>query len=954
MSGRHFPIPIHPAPPPGSEADAPQNPARRALLGLMAASAALAGAGCSGPPQETIVPYVDMPEGQAQGDPVYYASAVVRDGYAHGVLVQTRDGRPTKVEGNPHHPTSRGTTDIHAQATILQLWDPDRSRAILDHGDIAGWQAFRQALEQRRPHWDDDQGASLRILTGTVTSPTLLRQLQALRARYPAMQWHRHDPMHDAAAAAGAQQAWGLPVTASLDLAGARVVAAYGADLFGAGPGAGRYASDFMAARRAMDARPRLYVLESTPTLTGAMADERRALPPAELEAALRRLAAALQVPGVDAGPTRPGTWDTALARSLQAHPGASLVVAGPALGAASHALAWAINATLGNIGRTVLALPAPGPAPLGDLLNDMRAGKVDTLVVMDANPVYDTPGALRFAQALARVPCTVHMGLYRDETARAATWHLPRTHDFEDWSDARACDGTASIVQPAIAPLHGGRSLHVLLDLLIDGTERTAYQAVRDTWRALLGSDDADARWRGSLRLGLIRDAGLAPVPAHRLRAWQSPGDDSAVSQATASAPAAPGGAHVVALFVPDGTTGAGAWANNAWLQELPRPLTQITWDNAALLSEGTAKALQVDTGDVVLFSDGRVSVQAPVYVLAGQADGVVTLPLGYGRHAAGRVGDGVGFDAYPLAPASVQAAAVAVLAVQRTGHRHAFARTQQETSTHGRDLVRLVALDRAATPDTAGKTAQPSLYPPVAYPDYAWAMTIDLDVCIGCKACTVACQAENNIPVVGKEEVARGRAMHWIRVDVYQDDAERTLFQPVPCMHCENAPCEEVCPVGATVHDSEGLNAQVYNRCVGTRFCSNNCPYKVRRFNFLQYADGSEESAAHQNPDVTVRRRGVMEKCTYCVQRISRARIEAEKQGRAIRDGEVVTACEAVCPTQAIVFGNLNDPHSRVSQSKRSPRDYVLLEELNTRPRTTYLARVQDSAARLEPDDG
>jgi Fe-S-cluster-containing dehydrogenase component/anaerobic selenocysteine-containing dehydrogenase len=1000
-------IPIHSHPPAREDgADALQNPGRRALLRLMAASAALAGAGCSGPPQEAIVPYVDMPEGQPAGEPVYYASAVVRDGYAHGVLVETNDGRPTKVEGNPLHAMSGGTSDVHSQAAILQMWDPDRSRAIAFKGGLAGWDALRTAVSQRLPAWQADGGRGLRILTGTVTSPTLLRQLQALQRQYPAMQWHRHDPLHDGAAQAGASSALGVPAMPRYHLDQARVVVTAGADLLGQGPAAARHARDFMATRRGDGPRSRLYALETTPGLTGAMADDRRALSPAAMETVLRRLAGLVGIEGWAPAQTgTPAAWETALAQALREHAGQSLLAPGPALSPQAHALAWAINTALGNVGRTVTALPAATPLGLAELVHDMQAHQVDTLVIIDTNPAYDAPGELDFGKTLANVDLSLHMGLYQDETGRAATWHLPRAHDFEDWSDARAWDGTASIVQPVIAPLHGGRSPHVLLSLLADGVQDSARAQVRETWRAQWqgeqGVDEKafEIRWRDALRKGYIAGSAPTPInpspspsplkpapfaaaspavsesPAVPPAGSGSPAASPAVSGSPAASPAVSGfpaappavsgqtAAHtLLAVFVPDASAGAGAWSNNAWLQELPRPLTQMTWDNAALMAARTAYALGLDTGDVVTLAGRHASIEAPVFILAGHAEDTVSLPLGYGRRAAGRVGNGVGFDAYPLQEldAAGQPALQAQVTVQRTGRRHSFARVQTENVMHGRDLVRVVELDKldAVAPQPAGlmqreRQEQPSLYPPVAYPDYAWAMTIDLDTCIGCNTCTIACQAENNIPVVGKDQVARGREMHWIRVDTYHDAQARTLFQPVPCMHCENAPCELVCPVGATVHDSEGLNAQVYNRCVGTRFCSNNCPYKVRRFNFYQYADESEDAAVYQNPDVTVRQRGVMEKCTYCVQRISRARIEAEKEGRAIRDGEVVTACQSACPTQAIVFGNLNDPASRISQAKASPRSYALLEEMNTRPRTTYQARVVDGAARLEPTD-
>ncbi|GAA4327697.1 TAT-variant-translocated molybdopterin oxidoreductase [Pigmentiphaga soli] len=978
-------IRIEPLPPMAGPADAPADPARRALLQWLGAAAALAAGGCSGPPAEPVLPYVRMPEGMVPGEPVFYAATLLRDGYAQGVLVETHTGLPAKVEGNPSHPATLGAADAVAQAAILQLWDPDRSTHVAHGAAIAARQDFRQALRARLDGVGD--GAGLRLLTGTVTSPTLLRQIGELRRRYPAMRWHRHDPARDAAAEEGAQRAFGRPARAVYRLDRARVVAVFGADPFAEGPAAARQARDFAQARQASQ-RARLYVAETTPGLAGAKADGRLARMPAEIDALLLRLARRLGAAPGTPDPDHPDArWIDALAAQLAAQRGHGAVIAGPALTPASHELAWRIDAALGNLGRTVEAMPVfgdeagadadtgagpdanAGPEELPALVADMRAGRVDTLVMVDTNPAYDAPGELAFADALSRVPFSVHLGLYRDETGRAAAWHLPRAHDFEDWGDARAWDGTACIAQPVIAPLYGGWSPHTLLGLLIRDEDASAWDHVRATWRQQWG-DGFDDRWTAALRAGYIADSRPAPLPGPAAAppsetgaAFHAP-DRQGAPEADAAQAATAGARHepasalaLTAVFVPDPSSGTGSRANNAWLQELPRPFTQITWDNAALLGPRTARAAGVSSGDVVRISSaGGGAVEAPVFVLRRHAEGALTLPLGHGRRHAGRVGDGVGFDAYPLQRIGPSGAPLptAAVTIAPTGRRHAFARSQTETATHGRDIVRTRTPEQAAG-ERPPPQPPPSLYPPVAYPGYAWGMTIDLDACIGCNACSVACQAENNIPVVGPEEVARGRIMHWIRIDHYDDGpGAAPAFQPVACMHCENAPCELVCPVGATMHDPEGLNVQVYNRCVGTRFCSNNCPYKVRRFNFRQYSDRTDpHAAAARNPDVTVRQRGVMEKCTYCLQRISRARIEAEKQGRRIADGEVVTACEAACPTRAIVFGNLNDAASRVARTRRQARAYELLAELDTRPRTSYLARIGDPDAALEGSD-
>jgi molybdopterin-containing oxidoreductase family iron-sulfur binding subunit len=949
----------------------PDDLARRRFLKLMAASAALASAGCKGPPAETIVPYVDMPEREVPGQPLFYASAFVRRGYAHGVLVETNGGRPTKIEGNPDHPIGAGATDVFAQASVLQLWDPDRSQLVrqrTDYGnELSSWSAFEDALETRRAQFARDGGAGLRILLGPSTSPTLARQLAGVLARYPNARWLSYDPLHDDGAYQAAQLAFGRPLDCLYRLERVAVLLTLDADLFGAGPAAIAHARGFTGQRHlgADAGANRLYAMESTPTLTGAYADERLARAPQAIEAALWRIAARLgAAPDAGAAPDPADVrWEDAVAKALDGARGRALVAAGPTLSPASRALVHLLNARLGAQDGAVayiepVALGAPAHADaLAALAADMQAGRVDTLLMLDTNPVYTAPAELEFARLLAKVPFSAHLGLYHDETGHAAAWHLPLAHNYEAWSDARSADGSVSIVQPLIAPLYDGRSAHAVLALLDEGATRDGHALVRATWQqgrtALAGQVSG-----GGTRVEAGSAAGNAPAGTEFDRFWQDAlrrglVAGTAAKPVTVGAVAPPArpresAASLVLVFTPDPMVDAGEFANNGWLQELPRPLSSLTWDNAALIGPRTATNAALRNGDRVRLRAGGREAAVPVWVMEGHAEGVISLPLGYGRTAAGGVGDGVGFDAYVLRTRAAWAGPLPAQ-MERAAGRHDFVVRQHEVDMHGRALVQvseLATLGGTLAEGAGREPPQPTMYPERSYEGYRWGMSIDLNACIGCAACTIACQAENNIPVVGKEEVSRGRSMHWIRVDRYQQGG-RTLFQPVPCMHCEHAPCEEVCPVGATVHDDEGLNVQVYNRCVGTRFCSNNCPYKVRRFNFLQYSNKKFESLkALQNPEVTVRRRGVMEKCSYCLQRITRARIDAEKRGSRIVDGEMVTACQQVCPTGAIRFGDLNDPNSQVVAAKASKLDYLLLEEMNTRPRTSYLTRV------LNPD--
>jgi molybdopterin-containing oxidoreductase family iron-sulfur binding subunit len=951
---------------------------RRRFLQLMGASLALAGAGaCSRAPAETIVPYVRQPEELVPGKPLYFATAMSLRGLAVGLLVESHQGRPTKVEGNPLHPASMGASDAFAQASVLSLYDPDRSKTSTYMGRIRPWNAFFTALRQALEAQRQTRGAGLRILTGTVTSPTMAEQLRGLLKEYPGARWHQYEPAAAHHTRAGARLAFGNYAQTQYHLDKADVVFAFDADAIAGSSGNLRYVRHFTQRRNVKDGGPemnRLYAVESTPSPTGAMADHRLALAPSQMEPFARALATSLGVGTSVRLPEAQQRWLGAVTRDLQARRGTSVVMAGETQAPAVHALAHAVNAALGNVGQTVIytdpveAQPVDEIASLRELAADMDGGRVTTLLVIEGNPVYTAPADLDFAGKLKRVGLRIHFGLYENETAALCHWHIPAAHYLESWSDTRAYDGTVTIVQPLIAPLYGGKTAHEMLAALSSLPQRSSYDLVRDYWRTRSGKQeqDFDRWWRKSLHDGLIEGSAFAAkslsVNLARVTGSQSENPKSEIRNPKSSQ-------SLEIVFCPDPNIFDGRFANNAWLQELPKPLTKLTWDNAALVSPATAKRLGItqDTGWtggnvhaelVELRLRGR-TVRAPVWILPGQAENTVTVHLGYGRTRAGRVGSNIGFNAYGLRSSDALWSAPG-LEMHKIGARYPLAATQLHHNMEGRDLVRAATLQQYRNnPEFARGAAHNgasdlSLYPEYKEPGAAWGMAIDLNLCIGCNACVVACQAENNIPVVGKSEVLRSREMHWLRIDTYfkgTPENPETYYEPVPCMHCENAPCEVVCPVTATAHSAEGLNDMVYNRCVGTRYCSNNCPYKVRRFNFFEYSDWETESLkAMRNPDVTVRSRGVMEKCTYCVQRINHARIEAELQNRRVRDGEITTACQQACPAQAIVFGDINDPDSLVAEKKTSPRNYGLLEELNTRPRTTYLAALRNPNPELD----
>lgn len=940
---------------------------RRAFLKLMGASLALAGlSACTRQPDEKIVPYVRAPEEIVPGKPLFFATAMPLGGIATGLLVESHMGRPTKIEGNPKHPASLGATDAFAQASVLTLYDPDRSQVVTNAGRISTWDAFLATLSTDLEAQRLSLGAGLRVLTETVTSPTLASQLWALLAKFPKAEWHQYEPAGRDAARAGARLAFGEYVDTHYRFDRADVILALDADFLSCGPGILRYAREFAAKRRVRARQTqmnRLYAVESTPSITGAMADHRLPLRAGQIEGFARAVAEGLGVQGAASAETTPtpvdAKWIAALVRDLQRHRGSSIIVAGDQQAPIVHALAHAMNHSLGNVGTTVIhtapveANPVNQAESLRDLVRDMDAGRVELLFILGGNPVYTAPTDLSFAKHLSKVRLRIHLSLYDDETSALCHWHIPETHYLESWGDARAYDGTVTIIQPLIAPLYNGKSAHDLLAVLMGQTGRSSYDTVRDYWKGQHGPKDFELFWRKALHDGLVPGTILPPKVVTLKKGLGL--DGRAVNETGAAKPVPPAGSDrgLEIAFRPDPTIFDGRFANNGWLQELPKPLTKLTWDNTALISPATAQRLGLSNEELVELRYLGRAIRAPIWIMPGHAEDSVTVHLGYGRTRAGRVGTGAGFNAYAIRTASAPWFGPG-LEIRNTGERYPLASTQHQHSMEGRHLVRVGTIEQfREEPDFVHEMAhEPSaaltLYPQHKYEGYAWGMAIDVNACIGCNACVVACQAENNIPIVGKTEVARGRAMHWLRIDRYHEghlDNPATYHQPLLCMHCENAPCEVVCPVAATVHSNEGLNEMIYNRCVGTRYCANNCPYKVRRFNFLQYADYDTPSLKLlRNPNVTVRTRGVMEKCTYCVQRISAARIQAKKEDRQIRDGEIVTACQAACPTEAIVFGNINDPNSRVSRLKAEPLNYSLLAELNTRPRTTYLARLRN----------
>jgi molybdopterin-containing oxidoreductase family iron-sulfur binding subunit len=956
---------------------------RRHFLKLMGASLALAGvSGCAIRPPEQIAPWVKSPENIVPGRPQFYATSMVFGGLATGLIVESHAGRPTKIEGNPDHPASLGSTDIFAQAAMLNLYDPDRSQTVLqatenDNYVSYTYDDFLATLTTEMQRLRPKKGAGLRILTEAICSPSLAGQIKELTAAFPETKWHRYEPIAKDSSKAGAKLAFGEGLDPVYHFDKADVILSLEADFLACGS-PGRTADErAYAARREPKAgfMNRLYVAEGAYTNTGAAADHRLALKPSAIVDLALAIAAGVGVEGAVA-PTLPeeeGKWVAAVAKDLKAHKGKALVLVGEAQPAYVHALGIAINQALGSIGPDgtvsyidpIEAEPVEHFGSLAELAKDIEAGKVETLLIFGGNPGYTAPidlgidqapeeikakgadGLTKFARLLKKVPLSIRLGLHFDETSTVCNWHIPETHFLETWGDARAFDGTASVVQPLIAPLYNGKSASEILSVMMGDFGRSPLKVVQDYWK---GQGKTDADWRKAIHDGKFADSASKPkTPTVKPLASFGPRPTVAKGE-------------FEILFRPDPTIWDGRFANNGWLQELPKPITKLTWDNAALISLKTAEKLKLvaadgkDNGRVVELSYKGRKLSVPVFFVPGQAEDTVVLHLGYGRPMAGRVGTGIGFNAYALRTSDAPWGGPGV-EIQVTDATYPLASTQMHRYVEGRNLYRASSLTRfLEDPKVFEDEAHESLVEGEwKYDSYKWGMAIDLNACTGCNACVISCQAENNIPVIGKEQIMAGRNMQWMEIDTYfrgekELDNPDVFFQPRACMHCENAPCELVCPVAATVHDSEGLNVMVYNRCVGTRYCGNNCPYKVRHFNFLNYSEIATPSMRSpslqllNNPDVTVRTRGVMEKCTYCVQKISGARINAKEKNTKIKDGDVITACQSACPAQAIHFGDLNDEKSKISQIKKSERNYAMLGDLNTRPRTTYLGKIRN----------
>ena len=932
----------------------PQGVDRRSLLKVMAASLAMAGAAaCTKQPKELIVPYVRQPENVIPGVPLFYATAMNTGGYARGLLVESHLNRPTKVEGNPGHPASLGATTIFEQAALLNLYDPDRSETVLQEGRLSTWGDFTGKFSTEAQALAIRKGEGLAILTGPTTSPTFIDQMKTLAGQMPATKWYVFDPTVNPAAASAAKKVAGHNAFVSYDLSKADVIVSLESDFLNNGPAALAYARQF-SKRRGVDNGEtpcRLYAIEASPTVSGSLADHHLPVKSSAIPGIAYQLAKACGVNAPAVGGTPP-SWLDAVAEDLQKSKGRCVVIPGEFQPESVHLAAFALNEALGNIGQTVRVLEGVEPEnthSLQELTDDLNGGRVETLLIVSQNPVYTAPASLNFESAIRKARLVVRVGQMFDETSRWCHWHIPEAHFLETWSDTRAFDGTTTIQQPLIEPIYNGKSGYEILSILVGKPDQNSHEIVKGYWQSQSKAGDFNAFWQKSLHDGWVDGTAVGTI------------NPKSVALSAPEMTELPG---LEIIFRPDPTIADGTYSNNGWLQECPKPQTKMTWDNTVCISPKNASKLNVAKGDMLRVTVNGKSAVGPAWILPGHVEDSATVYFGYGREGSGRVGNKIGYNAYAIQNAEAPYATAGT--IEKTGEKYRLANVQETQTMAGRDPVRAADLvEYRKTPDFPTKEEKPlppdfSLYKDTHWPynGYKWAMTIDLNICTGCSACMVACQAENNIAVVGKDQVARGRHMHWIRVDRYYSgdlDNPAMYNQPVPCMHCENAPCEVVCPVAATVHSNEGLNEMVYNRCVGTRYCSNNCPYKVRRFNFYLYSDWNTESLyGARNPDVTVRSRGVMEKCSYCVQRIQEAKITSDKEGREVRDGEILTACQQVCPTQAITFGNLNDKSSKVAKSQALPRKYGLLDDLNTRPRTQYLGYVRNTNEALRGQRG
>ncbi|PWU16466.1 MAG: hydrogenase [Verrucomicrobia bacterium] len=998
---------------------------RRHFMRIMSASFALAGVGLAASgcrrPEEKIEPFAQMPENYVHGVPQDFATAMPGQSCAVPLVVKSTDGRPIKVEGNKQLPGSNGGTDRFVQASILNLYDPDRASRITEGGQERSRAAALDFLASVAKKAVPDGGKGLSFLVERSSSPSRRRLQAALAQKLPNARWFAHEPVDLDIHRRAASKAFGKSVKPYYNMDLANVIVSLDCDFIGSEEDAHNHIRRFAGRRHLQNpqqAPNRLYVAEGLMTLTGMNADHRLRLPASAMGLACRVLAGELlSMPGdvstlltLGKVASSADRWLTECASDLRASAGNGLVIAGHRQPLEVHLLAHAINAELGNIGKTVMLheVPESNEGTISDLAKALNSGEVETLVILGSNPAYTAPADLSWATAQRKAKTVVRLGYYEDETAALCDWHLPAAHYLESWGDGLASDGTLLAIQPLIAPLLGGMTELELL-ARIGGLEvADPYAIVRETFETFKPEGTLEEAWKKFLHDGFL--AGSASKPAEvRL-------DQTIVARTQPQKAELPDKEKLEVVFARDYKMDDGRYNNNGWLQELPDPVTKLVWDNAVMISRKTAEELGLKNSDLVEITVSGRSLRGPIWVQPGFADYSLGLALGYGRQKTGRVGRGTGFDVYPLRTSDAQNFASGAT-LRKTGETYSLVSTQTHWSMEGRPIIREANLEQyRQSPEFAKKMGEEEL--PVEAPLYPnpfdelkkkglhqWGMAIDLNMCVGCSACVLACQSENNVPIVGKDQVRRGRVMHWLRIDRYyaghplappnSPEAKQAFFetfdfeteqqyqkwidepqvvtQPMLCQHCESAPCENVCPVNATSHDQEGLNVMTYNRCVGTRYCSNNCPYKVRRFNYFDYNkrpitqlyrgpfghrqdDEWDLMKMIKNPDVTVRMRGVMEKCTYCIQRIEQAKIAQKRQAGAsgdviVKTDSFTTACAQACPAGAIVFGDLKKPESRVSKLKQSDRNYTVLPFLLTKPRTTYLAKIRNPNPRM-PD--
>jgi Fe-S-cluster-containing dehydrogenase component len=978
--------------------------------GITLAAAASALSGCIRKPTELVVPSQNRPEDLVPGKPVWFATSARFGDQVLGLLVESQEGRPTKIEGNPKHPDSLGGTTPQAQASVLDLYDPDRSRSPYKGREPVSWDTYERWADAHFEALHRAGGEGFAVVLDDTRSPTVLRLLSELRSRFGHVKVYIDDVGRRSHSSEGSDQLGLGVVSPRYDLEGADVIVALDADILGSDGDSVRYSKEFASRRRTDGSNTelnRLYAVEPRFSITGMMADNRLRLRSGLVGEFLFALAGELFTAGAKAPPgalglvsllggrglpDRARSWAKAVAKDLVSKQGRSAVIVGERQPAHVHAVAHLVNVTLGNLGRTFAFIPRheiSGARGLPELAKAIEAGEVTTLLTLGTNPVYDAPGDLDLAAAVGKVEHTVHLGSHFDETAAVCDWHLPESHFLEAWGDHRASDGSVSVQQPLIAPLYETRTAIELLARLVSSPHGDGMRQTKATWAFGTIDDAFELEWRRWLHDGVIAETAATPISPvltapnlHEQVEGDGPGAAppqrnsfgwSRLGQTLSNLEAPVTSGIEVAFFV-DPTIQDGRYANNSWLQELPDQITKLVWDNAALLSPATARRLGVsaqdglphrgDKADLVAVTVGGASVELPAWVTPGLADDVVVLNLGYGRDADLTFGYGPGFDVSPVrTSASPWFVAGDVKKVKggyelcsSQGHNRLVPRegyerrpfVREATLEHFKEDPHFVEKEELVDTHHLKSLFEQSN----VQTGQQWGMSIDLNTCTGCGNCVVACQSENNIQTVGKERVGYGREMHWIRIDRYfTGDMEEpeAVVQPMACSHCELAPCEQVCPVAATAHSPEGLNDMAYNRCIGTRYCANNCPYKVRRYNFFNYSKEQDQSnpmlAFQRNPDVTVRFRGVMEKCTYCVQRINAEKIVAKREGDGVvPDGRIVPACGQSCPTDAIVFGDINDPDSAVSKAKARPQEYALLSELNIKPRTTYGAKVRN----------